>query len=269
MNGVSVQAKAAGATGNQVWTGRAVNSALNLHAMAPGERLGTTSARQRALQSNSSQLRAMKYILEHSASDREEPGTGWSERLAVARELLDADKICQAESMLLEALRYCEQSPDCRRGHAMTSNALANFYFGQGRLALAEFYADCAVRELGRPEADDEAELLADSYSTLAGAYYSQRRFAEAELPGTRALVIYNKLKGSDSLAVGVAANNLARVYHTQGKWELAESLYERALPILNSELPPGHSDTADLIVNYANVVMAKESSVCRSTRTH
>ncbi len=49
--------------------------------------------------------------------------------------------------------------------------------------------------------------------------------------------------------------NNLAILYWTQGKYEQAESLYQRALTTYERVLGPEHPDTVRTRENYTNLL--------------
>ena len=68
-------------------------------------------------------------------------------------------------------------------------------------------------------------------------------------------LTIYNKFYGADHPEVGMAANNLAMLYHAQEKFDLAEMMYERALPIRRRALGKENPQFMTLIENYSNLL--------------
>ncbi len=49
--------------------------------------------------------------------------------------------------------------------------------------------------------------------------------------------------------------NNLAGLYHAQGKYAEAEPLYKRALAIWEKALGPEHPDVATSLENYADLL--------------
>jgi len=49
--------------------------------------------------------------------------------------------------------------------------------------------------------------------------------------------------------------NNLAELYHSQGKYEQAEPLYQRALAIREQALGPNHPNTNATRANYAGLL--------------
>ena len=54
------------------------------------------------------------------------------------------------------------------------------------------------------------------------------------------------------SAYVGQTLNNLAWLYHTQGRYAEAEPLYQRALAIREKALGPEHPEVAASLENYA-----------------
>jgi tetratricopeptide (TPR) repeat protein len=63
------------------------------------------------------------------------------------------------------------------------------------------------------------------------------------------------QILGPEHLAVTTSLNNLALLYHNQGKYAQAEPLYQRALAIREKALGPGHPDVADTLENYAGLL--------------
>ena len=59
--------------------------------------------------------------------------------------------------------------------------------------------------------------------------------------------------------SVAITLNNLAYLYHSQGAYAKAESLYQRALLILKATFPQGHPNIEALEGNYAKLKRKKE----------
>ena len=70
------------------------------------------------------------------------------------------------------------------------------------------------------------------SLNNLAGLYYTQGRYAEAEPLYKRALAIREKTLGPDHPDVANSLNNLAGLYQDQRRYADAESLYKRTLAV-------------------------------------
>jgi tetratricopeptide (TPR) repeat protein len=66
----------------------------------------------------------------------------------------------------------------------------------------------------------------------LAGLYYSQGRYSEAEPLLVQALALKKRLLGEEHPSVASSLNNLAGLYDSQGRYSEAEPLYEQALAL-------------------------------------
>jgi tetratricopeptide (TPR) repeat protein len=78
----------------------------------------------------------------------------------------------------------------------------------------------------------------------LAGLYYSQGKYKEAEPLYQQALALRQKLLGDDHPDVAQSLNNLAGLYDSQGKYNEAEPLYQQALNIFEQRLGVDHPHT-------------------------
>ncbi len=88
-----------------------------------------------------------------------------------------------------------------------------------------------------------------------AGYYLSDRaQYAEAESLYQRAIVICEKVLGSEDTNVATCLNNLALLYSEQGKYAEAEPLFQRAIAIGEKALGPDHPDLATRLSNLANL---------------
>ena len=96
-----------------------------------------------------------------------------------------------------------------------------------------------------------------ESYITAAQQAYQQAEYAEAEkqleaaLKGTEAF-------GLDDVRLATSLNNLAALYHAQGKYAEAEPLYQRALAIRDKALRPEHPLIATSLNNLALIYDAQ-----------
>jgi CHAT domain-containing protein/Tfp pilus assembly protein PilF len=93
---------------------------------------------------------------------------------------------------------------------------------------------------------------VATSLNNLAGLYYSQGRYADAEPLYQRSLAIREKALGRDHPDLAQSLNNLAGLYDSQGRYADAEPLYQRALAIREKALGRDHPDLAQSLNNLA-----------------
>ncbi len=80
---------------------------------------------------------------------------------------------------------------------------------------------------------------------------YQQGRYAQAEKSWLAALEQAKKF-GDENAPLGVSLNNLANLYHAQGKYAEAEPLYRRSLAIRETALGSEHPDVATTLESYA-----------------
>ena len=83
-----------------------------------------------------------------------------------------------------------------------------------------------------------------------------------------RSLAIREKAIGADHRPVAQSLNNLASLYHTQGRYADAEPLYKRALAIREKALGPDHPDVAQSLNNLAALYEAKAATPMPSRST-
>jgi tetratricopeptide (TPR) repeat protein len=87
---------------------------------------------------------------------------------------------------------------------------------------------------------------------------FNKRRVNEAELQFADAVRIAESFGANDS-RLAVSLNNLAAVYHTQGKYGMAEPLYLRALDIRKAILGDDHTDLSSNMYNLGVLYSAKQ----------
>src|SRR5262245_9202107 len=80
---------------------------------------------------------------------------------------------------------------------------------------------------------------LATTLVNLAGVYYAQGRYADAEPLFRRALAIYEKTLGPAHPFTATALANLGAVYQAQKRYREAEPLLQRALAIREKAAGP------------------------------
>ncbi len=74
---------------------------------------------------------------------------------------------------------------------------------------------------------------------------YQQSDYAEAEALFKSSLAILEQIHGPEHLEVTTSLNNLAGLYHAQGRYAEAEPLYKRALRINKKALGQNHPSVA------------------------
>jgi tetratricopeptide (TPR) repeat protein/CHAT domain-containing protein len=138
---------------------------------------------------------------------------------------------------------------------AIMLRGLAAAEAGRHDQALTDLTRALAIREktLGPDHPD-----VASSLNTLAGLYYAQGQYAQAEPLYKRALAINEKVFGPDHLSVATGLNNLAYLSSTQGQYAQAEPLYKRSLAILEKALGPDHPNVAQSLNNLAGLYHAR-----------
>jgi tetratricopeptide (TPR) repeat protein len=99
---------------------------------------------------------------------------------------------------------------------------------------------------------------LASILTNLAGLYYAQGRYPEAEPLYRRSLEIQEKVLGPEHPEVATSLNNLAALYHSQGRYAEAEPLYQRSLRISEKVLGSEHPETAVGLNNLAVLYKAQ-----------
>jgi tetratricopeptide (TPR) repeat protein len=111
--------------------------------------------------------------------------------------------------------------------------------------SLAEVGAQQELRDLtlqfegllGRLKVNDSQDV-ANSLDSLAGLYYRQGRYSDAEPLFVRALTIREQQLGANHPATGTSLNKLANLYRSIGRYSDAEPLYLRALAIKEDYYP-------------------------------
>jgi tetratricopeptide (TPR) repeat protein len=106
---------------------------------------------------------------------------------------------------------------------------------------------------LGRLKVNDSPDVVT-SLDRLAGLYYHQGRYNDAEPLYLRALVINEQQLGADHPNTATSLNNLASLYELIGRYSDAEPLYVRALVISEQQLGANHPDTAISLNNLAEL---------------
>lgn len=100
----------------------------------------------------------------------------------------------------------------------------------------------------------NELKALTEQYLQLyrSGAYDETIAVAE------RAVRLAEQESMPDSMPVGIALNNLAEFYRTQGRYNEAIPLYTRVLTIFERNLGPEHPDFANALNNFGLLYQAQ-----------
>ncbi|MBD2346757.1 tetratricopeptide repeat protein [Anabaena subtropica] len=145
---------------------------------------------------------------------------------------------------------------------------LATLYFTLGdiyrkRLNRGECQDYKQEQELGIEYLSKAVELqqqlglekdLATSLNNLAGLYYSQGSYDQAEPLFLQALELSKRLLGDNHPSVATSLNNLASLYNSQGRYDQAEPLFLQALELSKRLLGDNHPDIATSLNNLASL---------------
>ncbi len=93
-----------------------------------------------------------------------------------------------------------------------------------------------------------------ESYIQAGKAAYEQGNYSEAEKQFLAALQEVENF-GPEDTRLATSLNNLALLYHDEGKYAEAEPLYQRALAINEKTLGPEHPSVALSLENYAELL--------------
>ncbi|MEG5039167.1 MULTISPECIES: tetratricopeptide repeat protein [unclassified Microcoleus] len=116
-------------------------------------------------------------------------------------------------------------------------------------LAIEYFKKAIALQQ----ELDVQASL-SSSLSYLAGLYYFQGRYSEAEPLYSQVLEIFRGALPEDHPSLATSLNNLAELYRSQGRYLEAEPLYLQVLEIDRRSLPENHPSLATHLNNLAGL---------------
>ncbi|MCW5212814.1 tetratricopeptide repeat protein [Desulfobulbus sp. TB] len=132
-----------------------------------------------------------------------------------------------------------------------------DYLLAAGKMALtmaayskAEYWFSrlLAIREIG----EEENAELGTALHNVAGLYYKQGRYDEAEPLYKRTLKIREKQLGKEHPDVAESLNNLALLYYEKGRHDEVELLLKRALEIREKQLGKEHPDMAESLNNLA-----------------
>lgn len=185
-----------------------------------------------------------------------------------ALSLYNQGKYNRAIAVGRKALNLAESEGGTDESHLFKSiNNLAVVYRTLGRYDQAEplYRRAVAIAETSFGSNDP---LLAASFNNLAlfyktvGQYanhvgnesLAKRAFDQAEPLYKRALEIVENAFGSGSSYVAANLNNIAELFHAQGRYSEAEPLYKRALAIKEKVLGPDDASIATTLSNLGSL---------------
>ena len=84
-----------------------------------------------------------------------------------------------------------------------------------------------------------------------------QKKYDQAEVLIKRFIKLCETTLGPEHLSVANGLYNLATIYHSEQKHELAEDAYKRGIKIRKAILGADHPDTKKLERNYASLLVS------------
>jgi tetratricopeptide (TPR) repeat protein len=175
-----------------------------------------------------------------------------------AKEFLRSGDFEQAESLLnkavfqdLETAKRVEEIAEAR----MLSAAASMAEIGDlKKIQLDYDQAASYYRQASESVPQGNDLILAEYLEKWGLASYESCVYGAAEHPLIRALMIYEKVLGPEHPDVATSLNNLAGIYHEQGKYAEAEPLFKRSLAVCEKVLGPEHPDVAQSLNNLAGL---------------
>ena len=125
------------------------------------------------------------------------------------------------------------------------------------------------ARAAARRAGDAVGEPLALLLNEVAFYFNQRAAYVEAEPLYQRALAISEKALAPDHPNVGTLLNNLAALYHAQGKNDLAEPLGQRRSPSAKKRWAPTTPKSAPRLTTSPNTIMPKASTILQSPSTN
>lgn len=177
------------------------------------------------------QMAALLVVFTSAAAFGHSPGMDWTQQ---ARELSSKD---QSELAQWEALN--RQVGDCSK---------------KGEYDHAAVAAGKALEIAKQSDYLGTVGAVGVSLCNLAGCYYNQAKYAQAEPLFQAALKSYEKKLGPDNPTVAAILNNLGSIHERLGHLVQAESLYKRALEIDEKAFGRDHRNVAVVLKNLAGV---------------
>lgn len=106
-------------------------------------------------------------------------------------------------------------------------------------------------------EVRQEAKLNWQQYIDEGTKLFERRRLAQAEVQFLEALRLAENFTGDDP-RLATSLNNLAALYHSQGKYAFAEDMYKRALVLCQRLHGQQSAEVARILFNLAVLYSAK-----------
>jgi tetratricopeptide (TPR) repeat protein len=101
---------------------------------------------------------------------------------------------------------------------------------------------------------DDMTSLVGDTYLNEGISLEGLKGYATSLGVYVEATKRYEAANGKASIEVGYAINNTAWVYRRMGEYEQSEAAFRQALPILENNLGPTHTNTNKVYINIGIV---------------
>ena len=177
------------------------------------------------------QVAALLVILTSAAAFGHSAGMDWTQQ---ARELSDKDK---SELAQWEAL-----------------NSQVKDFSKKGEYDRAALAAGKALDIAKQNDYLGTVGAVGVSLCNLAGCYYNQAQFSQAEPLFQSALKFYENKFGPDNPTVAAILNNLGSIHERLGHLAQAESLYKRALEIDEKAFGREHHNVAVVLKNLAGI---------------
>jgi tetratricopeptide (TPR) repeat protein len=152
----------------------------------------------------------------------------------------------EAESVLLQALRICEEAGDDIT-KARAWNALGELQRMRGRYAEAES-AYGKARVILESKGGNPSDLPS-ILNNLGAVYRLTGRFSEAEKAIGSALAMWDSLR-PEKVMTAIALNNLGQLRFAQGRYAVGDAFLLRAQQVLEHALGPDHPDLGGVLVN-------------------
>lgn len=159
------------------------------------------------------------------------PGAGADAPIVEAKRLQLQGRYSEAQSVLRDALRTLDRSPENCLRRAAFLDSLGSVAQDEGNFVVAEHFYLQSIRLIEKTFGEDHLEL-ASSLDNLGSLYMACNRWTESERLRHRALDIRIRILGPDDPSVAKVLSNLAAVAWTSGKYADAGELAGRALDI-------------------------------------